>query len=139
MIDEGGGTESRHGIVYIAEDEVAVVRSGPDDLLQAQPAFAPPPGVVGGWVVYGPSGQTTEWAPNGRFRARWESERHGRPVLMEEGPEFDSAEEAIAWGRRRAPVVLIRIGPPPRTYYSAGESDPAGESLPRWDSRTGRP
>lgn len=133
MTDEGGGgSEPRHGIVFIEEDEVEVERSGLDDLSQAQPAFTPPPGVVGGWVVYGPSSRTTEWVLNGRFQAHWESEREGRPVLVEQGPEFDSAEEAITWGRRRAPIVLIRVGPPPQTYYSAGERDPAGEQLPRW-------
>jgi hypothetical protein len=52
-------------------------------------------------------------------------DRGDRPV-----EEFQdrSAEEAIAWGRERAAVVLIRTGE--SDYYSAGEHNP--EQLPTW-------
>jgi len=46
--------------------------------------------------------------------------------------EFDdlSAEEAIAWGRERCAVVLIRVGD--GDYYSAGELNPDPDELPQW-------
>ena len=45
---------------------------------------------------------------SGRFSAFWESDTE--PVRFEEGPKGASMEEAIAWGRRRADVVLIQLG-----------------------------
>lgn len=53
-------------------------------------------------------------------------------MLLEGGPGWPTAELAVAWGRERADVVLIRIGVP-GTYYSAGDSEPTDEQLPRWD------
>ena len=46
--------------------------------------------------------------------------------------EFDdlSAEDAIAWGRARCAVVLIRLGD--GDYYSAGELNPDPDELPEW-------
>ena len=34
---------------------------------------------------------------------------------------FDDVEDAVAWGRERAPLVLVRLGPSDREMYSAGE------------------
>lgn len=51
------------------------------------------------------------------------------PTFLEQGPGWASAEEAIAWGRARADIVLIRIGMP-GTYYTAGNR--RDESLPEW-------
>ena len=56
------------------------------------------------------------------------------PTFLEQGPGWASAEEAIAWGRSRAEIVLIRIGMP-GTYYSVG-SRHSGESLPEWPPKT---
>jgi hypothetical protein len=67
---------------------------------------------------------------SGRFRVHWESEdgdEHG------EGPGYVSAEEAIAWARRHAPRVLVRIDAD--THFSAGElalDDDDGTPLPTW-------
>jgi hypothetical protein len=68
--------------------------------------------------------------PHGaRFRGHWE--RQDSPRMIEKGPEWPSADLAIAWGRERCDVVLIRIGEP-GIYYSAGDIDPLGTPLPRW-------
>lgn len=67
-----------------------------------------------------------------RFFAHWETERDGKGVFLEDSPGFDPAADAIAWGRARSPIVLIRLGPPPQRYYSAGERQPPGEHLPVW-------
>jgi len=67
---------------------------------------------------------------SGRFGVHWESEdgkEHG------EGPEYASAEEAIAWARRHAARVLVRIDAD--THFSAGElplDDDDGTPLPAW-------
>lgn len=34
---------------------------------------------------------------------------------------FDEVDEAIVWGRERAPLVLVRLGPTEGSVYSAGE------------------
>ena len=71
---------------------------------------------------------------SGRWHAHWESE-DGRD--SSQGPEEVSAEEAIAWGREQADVVLIRPGDSD-TLYSAGARSPepqAGDrqsELPCW-------
>jgi hypothetical protein len=41
-------------------------------------------------------------------------------------------EAAIAWGRERAPVVLVCPVPGLNEYFSAGEEDPEGLGIPRW-------
>ena len=56
------------------------------------------------------------------------------------GEEFEglTAEEAIAWGRARAPVVLIRTGAS-GIYLSAGHENPDGDPVwPPPDLRLGR-
>jgi hypothetical protein len=37
---------------------------------------------------------------------------------------WNDVEEAIAWGRSRAPIVIVRLGGTRDTMYSAGEIDP---------------
>ena len=77
-----------------------------------------------------------------RFCGHWES---GNPAdgVLEQGPGWDDIEDAIAWGRERAPVVLLRVGETePQVHYSAGEEDPSGippsGGLQRWPG-AGRP
>jgi hypothetical protein len=67
-----------------------------------------------------------------RFRAHWETERDGKGVFLEDSPGFDRAEDAVAWGRSRSPFVLIRLGPIPQQYCSAGERQPPDLQLPEW-------
>ena len=56
--------------------------------------------------------------------------------LVETGPGWDSAEDAVAWGQVRADVVLIRLGAsPPQAYFSAGKREPSGPPLSRWEGR----
>jgi hypothetical protein len=41
------------------------------------------------------------------IEGHWEPSKQG--AEFEEGPGWHSAEDAIAWGRKRAPVVLLRL------------------------------
>ena len=51
--------------------------------------------------------------------------------MLEDGPGWDEAEDAIRWGRERAPQVYIRVGGAlPQTYYSAGEVN--ASEFPPW-------
>jgi hypothetical protein len=62
------------------------------------------------------------------FSAHWESDEGDG---FEPGPEGVSAEEAIAWGRRHADVVLILLGGEDE-HFSAGVRQPEGEPFPAW-------
>jgi hypothetical protein len=53
------------------------------------------------------------------------------PDEIEQGPGWDDAEEAIRWGRERAPTVIIRID---GQTHSAGDQHPEDESVLRWES-----
>jgi hypothetical protein len=50
--------------------------------------------------------------------------------MLEQGPGWTNAASAVAWGRERAPVVLIRLGLD--RSFSAGDRQPLGEHLPEW-------
>lgn len=50
------------------------------------------------------------------------------PDLLEAGPGWFCAAEAVEWGRARALVVLIRLWP--CRYLSAGVRPPDGDALP---------
>jgi hypothetical protein len=52
--------------------------------------------------------------------------------VLETGPETTDVEWAISWGRNRSPYVIVKIGRPSHSYYSAGDRAPPGLSLPRW-------
>ena len=55
-----------------------------------------------------------------------------------EGPKFRSVDEAIAWGREHADVVLVRLGTEIDAAYSAGSvhaaerADRTGWAFPPW-------
>jgi len=91
---------------------------------------APLHGVV--WIAddpdLGPAG-----VPPG-VSCHWEGERDGQPVFLEQGPDGASLDEAIAWGRERAPRVLVRVGG--SRHFSAGAQDPPDGELPRWPPST---
>ncbi len=74
-------------------------------------------------------------SPTPAFHCHWESGDASGPFLVEQGPRYARAEDAIAWGRERADVVLIRVGPLPQKYYSAGTRLPPCEELPIWPPR----
>src|SRR5689334_17319925 len=77
------------------------------------------------WIAEdGDPHDSTYWA--GVFSAHWVRPDDG----FEEGPQGVSADDAIAWGRERADVVLIRSGD--SDYFSAGTRQRAGETLPEW-------
>jgi hypothetical protein len=86
----------------------------------------------GGVVFLVSSTEGCSVVPLGTCRARWEGIRGGMTVpLGSAGPglRFD---EAIAWARERAPIVLVSHGVPDAQYWSAGTVDPPELDLPRW-------
>jgi hypothetical protein len=62
------------------------------------------------------------------YSAHWEADEP-RPHIVEEGPGWDNVDDAIAWGRERAPIVVVILAASDRTY-SAGEQ--RLPSLPEW-------
>jgi len=62
----------------------------------------------------------------------------GGTAEVEEEAEFDSVKQAIAWGRERADMVLVRLGSDPEAVYSAGRdhaawrTDGSGWRFPLW-------
>jgi hypothetical protein len=69
----------------------------------------------------------------GRFRAHWESDE-GRD--FRNGPDDVSVEEAIAWGRSQADIVMVRVGNgdlggDEDGYFSAGKRHPDSDT-PVW-------
>jgi hypothetical protein len=75
----------------------------------------------------------------GRFSAHWEGDE---VPGFRAGPEGVSAEEAIAWGRLQADVVLIRLADSD-VHHSAGSRRPPpepGDDFPVWpEGRTVSP
>ena len=67
------------------------------------------------------------------FTGYWENGQP--PAMLENGPGWTDAQEAVAWGRQRAAVVLIRLWPD--RYFSAGEQPSRGEVLPAWPDEAG--
>jgi hypothetical protein len=63
-----------------------------------------------------------------RFGGYWDN--GVPPAMLEQGPGWTNAASAVAWGRERAPVVLIRLGHD--RSFSAGDRQPLGEHLPEW-------
>jgi hypothetical protein len=51
-----------------------------------------------------------------------------------EEAEFDTVDEAIAWGRARAERVFVRLGSSISTFYAAGteQTEIEGKPLPAW-------
>ena len=70
------------------------------------------------------------------FTGYWD--RGDPPEVLEQGPGWDDVEEAVAWGRARAPKVVLRLGATDDTIYSAGEApltefaDGTGRRYPAW-------
>jgi hypothetical protein len=59
----------------------------------------------------------------------WASWKHDEEGLLGDA-DIRGAEAAIAWGRERAKVVLIRLGKYENTYFSAG--DEPLRDMPSW-------
>jgi hypothetical protein len=57
------------------------------------------------------------------------------PAMLEAGPGWTVAEDAVHWGRERASVVLIRLWP--GEHRSAGSQQPEGELLETWPGDAG--
>lgn len=69
----------------------------------------------------------------------WDLEPDGPPTLLERYPSSPHVSDALAWGRARTPVVLIRPEHDPGQYYWAGTGPrPALHAdLPTFDPETG--
>jgi hypothetical protein len=79
-----------------------------------------------------------------RRRRRDASDHHewtaatGGTAGLDEESGFDAVDEAIAWGRERAEVILVRLGSDLEAIYSAGRrhatenTDGSGWQFPPW-------
>jgi hypothetical protein len=69
----------------------------------------------------------------GTYSAYWDLLPDGPPTPLEECPPSASKSFVMAWGRERAPRVLIRPREDPGRYYWAGVAEPDGadRDLPR--------
>jgi hypothetical protein len=62
----------------------------------------------------------------------------GRTTAKDEEATFENVDDAIAWGRERAGLVLVRLGADIEACYSAGERaatefiDGSGWPFPPW-------
>ena len=94
-----------------------------------------------GGVVYVDE-EHPQFVPTGRFSAVWGSATG--EWLAEAEDLFEDVEEAIDWGRERAPVVLVAELPvslssvPTYEIRSAGDDDPPGGALERLRPRAGQ-
>lgn len=66
----------------------------------------------------------------GRFEASWQLDDKGEV----ENIELDGAEAAIAWGRKRSDIVLIRLAHSGDCFFSAGVRNAGDDDdpLPEW-------
>ena len=71
-------------------------------------------------------------------RAFWEPDDPEDPTNEGEWRDFEDPEAAIAWGRNRAPIVLVRIGSSEDDVYSAGDRV-ATRELPEYGGTDLRP
>jgi hypothetical protein len=64
------------------------------------------------------------------FVGYWETDDDD-PRVLEDGLRWSSLEEALAWARERAPVIMIRLAT--TDYFSAGRDQPRWRpDAPRW-------
>jgi hypothetical protein len=63
-----------------------------------------------------------------RFSVHWESYPDGKE--WEPGPDGVAIDAALAWGRERADLVIVRIGAD--ANYWAGTAAPHDVDWPRW-------
>ena len=52
---------------------------------------------------------------------------------------FELLDDAVAWGRTHALVVLVRQAETPTKWLSAGEIRPVGHELEGWQAVTAKP
>jgi hypothetical protein len=78
-----------------------------------------------------------------RYNVRWEVARNldtlGRQMVVQESAAGLAEDDAIAWGRARAAVVLVCLGGMEFQYFSAGEEHLAELDIPGWESRRDGP
>jgi hypothetical protein len=70
-----------------------------------------------------------------RYTASWQPapDAPAETFYSEDGPGWNDIEEAVAWGRRHAPVVYVRLGRALNETYNAGEKDDRGRPpTERW-------
>src|SRR6476661_1529648 len=70
-----------------------------------------------------------------RYTAHWQPDPNApsETFYFEDGPGWNSVEQAIAWGRAHAPIVYVRLREGLSEIYNAGEMDDAGRTpTERW-------
>ena len=81
--------------------------------------------------------------PTDVYGVRWEVVRdepmRSRRMVVQESASALGEDDAVTWGRERAPIVLVCVGGLTSEYYSAGEEQLAGIDIPSWDSRWDNP
>jgi len=69
------------------------------------------------------------------FVGYWETDDDD-PRVLEDGLRWSTLEEALAWARERAPVVMVRLAT--TEYFSAGRDQPRWRpEAPRWPEDAG--
>jgi hypothetical protein len=68
------------------------------------------------------------WTPDdGTYDVYWDSFPEEQPSFpIEAGPRTGSIDDVVAWGRERAPRVLVRPEHDPCEYLWAGADEPTG-------------
>jgi hypothetical protein len=51
----------------------------------------------------------------------WDLTDHTHPQYPAVRASFETVDDAVSWARKRAPIVLVRLGPTEDQMYSAGE------------------
>jgi hypothetical protein len=64
--------------------------------------------------------------------ACWNVEDETNPNDPFVNKAFDEVDEAIAWARERAPLVLVCLSPDEESFYSAGEGGADVTAYPEW-------
>ena len=68
--------------------------------------------------------------PDGRYAMYWDATPDDAPALLEEGPDTDSTEVALAWARRRADRIVIRPKENSSESYWAGTAPCPDDATP---------
>jgi hypothetical protein len=66
---------------------------------------------------------------SGLFAARWESDDGTK---LRDGPEDVPVDEALAWAREQAPIVIVQVGGGEDGMYSAGTSELLEDGVQPW-------
>lgn len=99
------------------------VDDGPEpsasSFVDARPIVTDPSTYRGKGAVWIACSEEIDGVPT-RYEGHWEAAPEARPALLERGPGWKTADEAVAWGRERTGRVYIRLRELGGTWW-AGE------------------